>query len=181
MKTRLLVVAAGLLAANLPAQGRVQRPMTFEDFAAVKNVGDPQVSPNGAWVLYSLRTTDVNANKRTSVTILAPVGGVTTKESDEASTGLRAGQFPNATTQASEARWSPDGKRVAYISRGQLWIADASGANARQISNVNAGASGPVWSPTGDRIGFVSGVYPDCDSDACNIEHAKGADTRRVT
>ena len=180
MKTRLLVVAAGLLAVNLPAQGRVQRPMTFEDFAAVKNVGDPQVSPNGAWVLYSLRTTDVNANKRTTVTTLALVGGVTTKESGAASSGLRAGQFPNATTQASEARWSPDGKLVAYISRGQLWIADASGANARQISNVNAGASGPVWSPTGDRIAFVSGVYPDCDSDACNIEHAKAADTRKV-
>jgi len=74
MKIRLLVAAAGLLAVDLPAQGRVLRPMTFDDFAAVKNVGDPQLSPNGAWVLYSLRTTDVNANKRTTVTILAPVG-----------------------------------------------------------------------------------------------------------
>src|ERR1700693_3270891 len=106
MKTRLLFAAAGLIAVNLPAQGRVQRPMTFEDFAAVKNVGDPQVSPNGAWVLYSRRTTDVNANKRTTVTVLAPVGGNTIKDAG-ANSGLRAGQFPNATTQASEARWSP--------------------------------------------------------------------------
>jgi len=171
MRTRLLFAAAGLIAVNLPAQGRVQRPMTFEDFAAVKNVGDPQVSPNGASVLYSLRTTDVNANKRTTVTVLAPIG---------ANSGLRAGQFPNATTNASEARWSPDGKRIAYISGGQLWIADANGANTRQISNVNAGASGPVWSPTGDRIAFVSGVYPDCDGDACNIDRAKAADTGKV-
>src|ERR1700716_3254438 len=134
MRIRLLVAAAGLIAVNLPAQGRIQRPMTFEDFAAVKNVGDPQISPDGRWVLYSVRTTDVNANKRITVTTLAPVAGVTT-----ASSALRAGQFPNATTRASEARWSPDGKRVAYISAGQLWIADANGANARQISNVNAG------------------------------------------
>src|ERR1700687_5811254 len=180
MKTRLLLAATGLLAVSLSAQGRLQRPMTFEDFAAVKNVRDPQVSPNGEWVLYSRRTTDVNANRRTTVTILAPVGGVTIKDSGAASSGLRAGQFPNATTMASEARWSPDGKRVAYVSRGQLWIADANGANARQISNVNAGASGPVWSPTGDRIAFVSGVYPDCDSDASNIERAKAADTAKV-
>ncbi len=180
MKTRLLVAAAGLIAVNLPAQGRVQRPMTFEDFAAVRNVGDPQISPNGAWVLYSLRTTDVNANKRTTVTILAPVVGATVRGSGVASPGMRAGQFPNGATQASEARWSPDGKRVAYRTGGQLWIVDADGANARRISNVNAGASGPVWSPTGDRIAFVSGVYPDCDSDACNAERAKAADTGKV-
>jgi dipeptidyl aminopeptidase/acylaminoacyl peptidase len=178
MRNRLVFAAAGLIAVNLSAQGRVQRPMTFDDFAAVKNVGDPQISPDGRWVLYSVRTTDVNANKRTTVTTLAPVAGVTPKEA--ANSALRAGQFPNATTLASEARWSPDGKRVAYVSGGQLWIADANGANARQISNVNAGASGPVWSPTGDRIAFVSGVYPDCDGDACNIERAKAADTAKV-
>ena len=180
MKTRLLFAAAGLIAVSLPAQGRVQRPMTFEDFAAVRNVGDPQISPNGEWVLYSVRTTDVNANKRTTVTVLAPVRGVTIKESGAGSAGSRSGQFPNGGTQAGEARWSPDGKRVAYISGGQLWIVDANGANARQISSVNAGASGPVWSPTGDRIAFVSGVYPDCDGDACNIERAKAADTGKV-
>src|SRR4030081_3844472 len=92
MRIRLLVAAAGLIAVNLPAQGRIQRPMTFEDFAAVKNVGDPQVSPNGAWVLYSRRMTDVNANKRPTVTILAPIGGNTTTDPGPASSGLRAGQ-----------------------------------------------------------------------------------------
>nr|MDQ6872643.1 hypothetical protein [Gemmatimonadota bacterium] len=178
MRIRLTFAAAGLIAVNLPAQGRLQRPMTFEDFAAVRNVGDPQVSPDGRWVLYSVRTTDVNANKRTTVTILAPVSGVTIKEA--ANSGVRAGQFPNATTNATEARWSPDGRRVAYVSGGQLWIADPNGGNSRQISNVSAGASGPVWSPTGDRIAFVSGVYPDCDGDACNVERAKAADTGKV-
>ena len=77
MKTALLLAAAGLLAVDLSAQGRVQRPMTFDDFAAVRNVGDPQVSPDGRWVLYSVRTTDVGANRRTTVTkIQAAAGGV---------------------------------------------------------------------------------------------------------
>lgn len=162
------MAAAGLLAVDLSAQGRVQRPMTFEDFAAVKNVGDPQASPDGRWILYSVRTTDVGGNRRTTVTKLQPaVGGA-------------ARQFPDANTLAGEARWSPDGKRVAYITSGQLWTADVTGGNARQISNLNGGASGPVWSPTGDRIAFVTGVYPDCDSDACNIERTKAADTGKV-
>src|SRR6267142_6972670 len=116
MKTGLLLAAAGLLAVDLSAQGRIQRPMTFDDFAAVKNVGDPQVSPDGRWVLYSVRTTDVGANRRTTVTRLQPV------------TGGLARQFPDANTKATEARWSPDGKRIAYIAAGQLWIADTAGA-----------------------------------------------------
>ncbi|MDP9201859.1 MAG: DPP IV N-terminal domain-containing protein, partial [Gemmatimonadota bacterium] len=168
MRRGLLLAAAGLLASDLSAQGRVQRPMTFEDFAAVKNVGDPQVSPDGRSVLYSVRTTDVGANRRTTVTKVQPaVGGA-------------ARLFPDANTRASEARWSPDGKRVVYVADGQLWIADATGGNPRRISNANGGASGPVWSPTGDRIAFVTGVYPDCDSDACNMERAKAADTSKV-
>ena len=157
-----------LVAVDLSAQGRVQRPMTFEDFAAVKNVGDPQVSPDGRWVLYSVRTTDVNANRRTTVTKVQPTGGGPAR------------QFPNASTAATEARWSPDGKRIAYTAGGQLWIADASGENARKISNVSGGASGPVWAPSGDHIAFVTGVYPDCDTDGCNIERAKAADTGKV-
>src|SRR3982751_2108957 len=108
-----LIVAATLVAIQLPAQGRVQRPMTFEDFAAVRNVGDPQISPDGRLVLYSLRTTDVNANRRTTVTMLAPV------------TGGGARQFPDASTPATEARWSPDGRHIAYVAKDQLWIADA--------------------------------------------------------
>ncbi|HEY0529415.1 MAG TPA: S9 family peptidase [Gemmatimonadaceae bacterium] len=168
MKQVTIAALALFASVSAAAQGRVQRPMTFEDFAAVRNVGDPQVSPDGKLVLYSVRTTDVNANRRTTVTMLAPVSGGAAR------------QFPDASTPATEARWSPDGRRIAYIAKDQLWIADASGANARQISRVNSGAAGPVWSPTGDRIAFVSGVYPDCDSDACNIERAKAADTGKV-
>ena len=88
-----LLVAATLVAANASAQGRVQRPMTFEDFAAVRNVGDPQISPDGKWVLYSVRTTDVGGNKRTTVTKL------------QAATGGAARIFPDTSTKAAEARW----------------------------------------------------------------------------
>jgi dipeptidyl aminopeptidase/acylaminoacyl peptidase len=174
-----LLLLAGLIAVDAAAQGRVQRPMTFQDFSAVKNVGDPQVSPDGKWVLYSVRTTDVGANKRTTVTKVARIGTASQGARGEPF-GLAPKQFPDAMTNASEARWSPDGARVAYTANGQLWVVNASGANARQITNVNGGASGPVWAPTGDRIAFVTGVYPDCDSDACNIERARAADTGKV-
>lgn len=176
MRMGLLLAAGVMLAVDLSAQGRVQRPMTFDDFVAVKSVGDPQISPDGRWVLYSVRTTDVGANKRSTVTLLAAVEAQTSAPG----ASIKAGQFPNGAVPASEARWSPDGRRVAYVTGGQLWIADANGTNARQLSTVNGGAGGIVWSPTGDRIAFASGVYPDCESDACNAERARAADTVKV-
>ena len=99
MRTDLLVAAGLLLAVDLSAQGRVQRPMTFDDFAAVRNVGDPQLSPDGKWILYSVRTTDVGANKRTTVTMLGPVDAQTAA----ASGSIKAGQFPNGAVQATES------------------------------------------------------------------------------
>src|SRR3954469_11485027 len=180
-----LLLLAGCFAVPAFAQGRVQRPMTFEDFAAVRNVGDPQVSPDGQWILYSVRTTDVAANTRTTVTKLVAanpsgLGKTISAVGHGLVIGADARQFPDANTRASEARWSPNGKRIAYITGGQLWIADVTGANARQLTRVSGGASGPVWSPAGDRIAFVTGVYPDCESDACNIERARAADTGKV-
>ena len=142
--------------------------MTFEDFAAVRGVSDPQLSPSGASVLYAVRTTDVAKNNRATVTYLIPVGGGTPR------------QFPSASIKATEARWSPDGKSVAYIAGDQLWISAADGTGVRKVTSMNGGVSGPVWAPTGDRIAVVSGVYPDCRDDACNAARARHEDSSLV-
>jgi Tol biopolymer transport system component/DNA-binding winged helix-turn-helix (wHTH) protein len=58
-------------------------------------------------------------------------------------------------------RYSPDGKRVAFVSRRggtvQLWTADANGASARVITNMDADAVVyPNWSPDGERLVFYT-------------------------
>lgn len=151
--------------AAAPVSGR---PMTFEDFATMPGVSDPQLSPDGTQLLYSVRTTDIAANKRTTRTYVMPVAGGAAR------------QFPDASTNATEARWSPDGKWAAFTSGGQIWIADPSGGQKKQLTNIGAGASGAVWSPTGDRIAFTTAVYPDCADEACNVGKAKEADTSKV-
>ncbi|HXG69365.1 MAG TPA: S9 family peptidase [Gemmatimonadaceae bacterium] len=168
MKRASVLLAACIFAGESAAQARVQRPMTFDDFLAVKNVGDPQISPDGASVLYTVRTADINANRRTTITKLAPLSGGAAR------------QFPDVATPATDARWSPDGRRVAYIAGSQLWIADSTGAGARQLTRISAGVSGPVWAPSGDKIAFVTGVYPECDAEECNAARAKAADTVKV-
>jgi dipeptidyl aminopeptidase/acylaminoacyl peptidase len=162
----LVATTPPLATGDIAAQDR--RPLTFDDYAAVKAVSDPQLSPDGRSILYAVRTTDVEANRRITVTMLASVAGGAAR------------QFPDDTTRAVEARWSPDGQRVAYISAGQLWVADAGGTNRRQLTRLTGGASGPVWAPTGDRIAFTSAVYPDCRTDECNAEREKAKAESKV-
>jgi dipeptidyl aminopeptidase/acylaminoacyl peptidase len=167
--TRRLVLAAFAMVAAVPALSAQQRrPITFEGFASAKIVSDPQLSPDGQWLLYGVRSTDLAANKRTTRTWLAPVSGGAAR------------QFPDDKTIATEARWAPDGRAIAYVSGGQLWIAPVSGAGAKQLTSLTGGASGPVWAPTDDRIAFASAVSPDCRDDACNAAREKAKSDSKV-
>ena len=158
MRSALLVaVVAGVCASVAAAQqAPAGHPLTFQDFAAVRAVSDPQISPDGKQVLYNVRTTDVAANRRSGRTYLVDVAGDAPRV------------WPSTEVAASEARWSPDGRRIAYVADGQLWVAQADGGGARQLTGLNGGATGPIWSPNGRMIAFTSSVYPDCATDACN-------------
>ena len=167
---RLLTAALAAFALAAPLGAQQKHPITFDDFAAVRAIGDPQLSPDGKVVLYSVRTTDVSKNTRASRTVSIPIGGGA------------AQAFPSdaADVSATEARWSPDGKHVAFIAGGQLWVADGSGGTRKQLTHLNGGATGPVWAPTSDRIAFTSGVYPECSNDACNAAKEKAASDNKV-
>ena len=109
---RTYVLLAGLLAATTAgAQKRAPSPSTISPLFGRSS--DPQPSPDGKSILYAVRTTDVAANKRTTQTFVVAVRR------------RRRAAFPSADVSATEARWSPDGKHIAYIAGGQLWVADA--------------------------------------------------------
>ncbi len=164
---RMGLALAAVMAAT-PVMAQQKHALTFEDFAAVRGVSDPQVSPDGRIVLYAARSTDVSANRRATKTYAISAAGGAPKV------------WPTDDVSATEARWSPDGKHVAYIAGGQLWVADANGANRQQVTSLNGGATGPVWSPASDRIAFTSTVYPDCTTDACNAAREKAASDSKV-
>ena len=165
----LIVVALLAPSATLAAQEKQQQqPLNIDSFEAVKAVSDPQIAPSGSTVLFSVRTTNLASNSRSSMTYkVATNGGTPTA-------------FPDASTSVSEARWSPDGKRIAYIAENQLWVADQMGASRKQLTTLSGGATGPVWSPSGDRIAFTSRVYPACTDDACNSSRSKAASANPV-
>ncbi len=52
----------------------------------------------------------------------------------------------------SRPRFSPDGRRIAYVHNATVWVMNADGSGKRQVSDRSAG--GPSWSPNGASIAF---------------------------
>ncbi|HZS61789.1 MAG TPA: hypothetical protein VFA43_21120, partial [Gemmatimonadaceae bacterium] len=158
------LLALGSLAFASLAMTADQRPITFDDFASVGAVSEPQISPDGRTVLYTVGTVDLAANKRSPATWRVGASGGS------------AHRFPDDTTKATEATWSPDGRRIAYIAGGQLWVATVEGGGPHKITSLTGEATGPKWSPDGSRLAFTSRVYPTCSDETCNAKTAKASE-----
>src|SRR2546430_16174244 len=88
-----------LVAAPASAQQAQKRAMTVDDLFKFKRVSDPQISPDGKWVVYTVATVeDVASNKVSSNLWLASTDGKTRK------------QLTTTSKKDRQPRWSPDGK-----------------------------------------------------------------------
>src|SRR2546423_1858357 len=133
-----------------------QSAFTVSDLLAVKRVGDPQLSPDGRTVAYTVGSVDKPANR--VVTQIYTVG----------IDGSNLRQITRDAKSSSSPRWSPDGRRIAFVFDGQIWTMRPDGADREQVTRISTGAGGPVWSPDGRWIAFSSDVYPECQTDECN-------------
>lgn len=140
-----------LISTPLHAQTDSRRPVTLEDVHAWKSVSDPQLSPEGDWVAYTVSETDVTGDEEVSDLWMTSWDGATT---------IRLTTTPKESE--STPRWSPDGRWLGFLSsRGdsgdaeQLWLLDRRGGEARKVTEIKAGISEYAWSPDGTRLVFV--------------------------
>ena len=136
-----------LIAAPLAAQ---KRAITFEDYIALKAVSDPQLSPDGKWVAYTVSTPSLEDNRNVSRVWVV-----------EVATG-KSRRLTGGPGSDRQPRWSPDGKTLAFVSTrdsgAQVWVLPIAGGDARKVSHVPDGVSDPLWLPDGSGLLVVSDI-----------------------
>jgi len=127
-----------------------RKAITFEDYIALKAVSDPQLSPDGKWVAYTVSTPSLQDNRNVARVWVADVA-----------TG-KARPLTNGPGSDRQPRWSPDGKTLAFISTreggAQVWLLPIAGGDAHKVSSLGDGASDPVWLPDGSGLLVVSDI-----------------------
>ena len=165
---RFVVLLTVLLLGLCSLAAAQNRTYTIEDLMKVRRVGDPQVSPDGKQVAFTVGDVNFDANRVVTQIYVTSIDGGTMKQ---LTTGDRSSSAP---------RWSPDGKHLAFTTGGQLWVMEADGDHKEQVTKISSGVSNPVWSPDGKWIAFTSDVYPDCNNDDCNKKRDEQAESSKV-
>ena len=127
-----------------------QRTLRAEDFAALRDVDEPNISPDGNLVAYIVKTADIEKDKLPGNLWLAKWDG----SENRALTFGNKGQ--------SHPRWSPDGRWIAFLSGredeneiDQLWVMSSSGGEAEKLTDLKGNVEDFAWSPNSKRIVLV--------------------------
>ncbi|MGW8265301.1 MAG: S9 family peptidase [Longimicrobiales bacterium] len=162
----LLAALALSLTSNLSAQS-ASRPLEIKDQFAIKSVGSAEISPDGAWVAFTVSTTNLDREEvKTQIWMVSTSGG-----------------DPFPVTMSSESisgpKWSPDGKYLSFLTtRGegakpQVWVLDRRGGEARQLTEIEEGAGSYEWSPDASRL-----VLAIRDRDSTGASGGSGSGSR---
>jgi dipeptidyl aminopeptidase/acylaminoacyl peptidase len=149
-----------------PSRAQAQHPITYADLMKIQRISDPQISPDGRWIAYTVSVPNLKRNVMVSHIWLYPLA-----------TG-KASELPAGKGSDSRARWSPNGRRFAFISTRsgtpEVWI-ETLGGTPRQLTHISTGALGVTWAAKSDTLLFTSSVYPECHDDACNRARIEAA------
>ena len=129
---------------------------SIDQSISMKSVSNPQLSPDGKWVAYTLTKTNWEDNAYDTDIWLA-----------NTTTGDHF-QLTNSKKSNSNPAWSPDGKWLAFLStrddKSQLYMISPGGGEARPLTKFETGVTAFKWSPTGKQIVF-SATVPDEKTD----------------
>ena len=159
-----LLAAAAILLGAATAGAQPRRLLTVDDLYNLREVREPQRSPDGAWVAYTvtraIRQTDKNDTDIWMVSW----------------DGTRQVQVTSSPEGESRPRWSPDNRYLAFLSsrqgakHAQVWLLERAGGEAVKVTDVKGSISDYAWSPDSTRLILVvadpdpSDPPPDTDT-----------------
>ncbi|MGH8517515.1 MAG: TolB family protein, partial [Panacagrimonas sp.] len=147
-------------------------PFTAQDLVMMKRVSDPRLSPDGAHVAYTLRTTDLDGNK-----------GVKQVWMVDRASG-RSRQVTSGSGNSHTPRWSGDGQLYFLSNRSgsnQVWRLDPTGGEAQAVTSLPLEIGAFAVAPTSDRIALALDVFPECAADLdCSARKLKEQDPAKV-
>jgi dipeptidyl aminopeptidase/acylaminoacyl peptidase len=147
MKSILPLLVSALCLQAAYAQGK--RPLNVDDLYNLQEVRDPQRSPDGKWVAYTVTRAIKETDKNDTDVWMASWDGRTEI------------QLTSTPDGESSSRWSPDGKYLAFVSSrqgakgGQIWLLNREGGEAVKLTDVKGGVSDYQWSPDSRRFALV--------------------------
>ena len=164
MKRALCLLLCLLALQTLFAQ---KRAFKLADLYTVKGVADPQISPDGKRVLFTMTESFLADGKTNSGIYLMNVDGTNQR------------RLTGTSSSSYHPRWSPDGEAIYFLSARkegpQCWMLPLNGGEAQQLTKLSTGVSDPILTGDAKKIIFASDVYPECGAnDDCNKKNDEG-------
>ena len=157
MPKTLLLLIGGLLLASLPGPvlaAQQKHALGIDEYITLPDVGDPQVSPDGRLVAFTISTPSLQDNRSLTRIWLVRVSN---GKSWELETGPGSARAP---------RWSPDGRTLAFIASReggpQIWRMPAEGGQPEKLTAFEGGIADCLWTPDSQGFYFWGDVkWPD--------------------
>src|SRR6266436_2694867 len=124
------------------------RNITIDDYFQIRDVSQPELSPDGQWVAYAVRARMLKEDKNEQRLLMVSTSG---------------GDAISLTAEgvtSSHPRWSSDGKFLAFLSsrnngKTQVWLLNRLGGEAARLTDTAQGVDDFEWSPDSTRLVLI--------------------------